>query len=368
MKSSDTGRPHYCIVLLTGLGDVVHGLPLVNFIRDAQPGARITWVVEPMPSGILLNHPSIDDIIVYRRSTGLSGIRSLWRDLRSVPDIDVTINLNVYFKSVWPTILSGAPRRTGFDRKRAFELVWLASNDRLAPRPRAHTADMFLEFAGHLGIPVTEPDWRIRFSGSEKDAQSQFIARFGDRPVATIVPATATPKKDWLAERWARVATSLEKDFGFQVVLAGGPGPREQFIAEEIVRQSAASIDVAMGDSVRKLSWVLAASDLVLAPDTGPVHVARAFKVPVIGLYGHTNPWRVGPWRAYSDLWIDRYTDPGTAPDAQNRIPKWDRMQKISVDDVIERIGVAVDKYRVLDAHKARAASAGGHSGESHAK
>ena len=45
------------------------------------------------------------------------------------------------------------------------------------------------------------------------------------------------------------------------------------------------------------------------------MHIARALGVPVIGLYGHTNPWRVGPYRAFEDLWVDRYTDPGAEPD-----------------------------------------------------
>ena len=70
-----------------------------------------------------------------------------------------------------------------------------------------------------------------------------------------------------------------------------------------------------MGDGVRRLIWTLAGSDLVLAPDTGPVHIARALDVPVIGLYGHTNPWRVGPYREFQELWVDAYTDPGEAPD-----------------------------------------------------
>jgi heptosyltransferase I len=167
------------------------------------------------------------------------------------------------------------------------------------------------------------------------------------RPVATIVPATATIKKDWLAERWARIAEALESDYGFAVVIAGGPGDREQAVGREITARSAASITWAMSDSVRRLSYVIDGSDLVIAPDTGPVHIARALDVPVIGLYGHTNPWRVGPWRAYQDLWVDRYTEPGTAPDPSNRTPKWDRMPTITVDDVIARIEHAVAKYDV---------------------
>jgi heptosyltransferase I len=336
---------HVCIVLLTGLGDVVHGLPLANALKDDDPARRITWVVEPMPAPLLAGHPSLDRVVVYHKKEGIRGITRLARELKAGGRIDLTLNLNVYFKSVWPTALSRAPHRLGFDRGRSFEGVWLASNHHLDRRPRAHTADMFLEFAEHLRLPISNPQWRIPITDAERREQAAFFARFEGRPVATIVPASANAKKDWPAERWARVADALAHDFGFRVVLAGGPGAREQAIAREIVERASAKPVWALGDSIRRLTWVVAGSSLVLAPDTGPVHVARAFEVPVIGLYGHTNPWRVGPWRTYEDLWVDRYTDPGAPPDPSNFTPRLGRMERITVEDVVERIGRAMERY-----------------------
>ena len=99
------------IVLLSGLGDVVHGLPLVNAIKAADPEIRITWVVEPMPAAILANHESIDRIVVFRRRDGVGGIRKLRRDLNALPKPDLTLNLNVYTKSIWPTIINRSRRR-----------------------------------------------------------------------------------------------------------------------------------------------------------------------------------------------------------------------------------------------------------------
>lgn len=336
---------HVCIVLLTGLGDVVHGLPLVNALKDDDLTRKITWVVEPMPAPLLAGHPSIDRVVVYRKKDGLRGIRQLWRDLSGGDGIDLTLNLNVYTKSIWPTLLSRAPHRLGFDRGRSFEGVWLASNHHLDRRPRAHTADLFLEFAEHLGLAVPRPQWRILLTAEERAAQAEFFAAFEGRPVATIVPASANAKKDWLADRWAAVADALAHDFGYAVVLAGGPGEREQRIAREIVERSSAPVTWALGDSIRRLTWIIAGSRLVLAPDTGPVHIARAFEVPVIGVYGHTNPWRVGPWRAYHDLWVDRYTDPGSTPDPTDFMAKLGRMERITAADVLEKVALASQQY-----------------------
>jgi heptosyltransferase I len=300
-----------------------------------------------MPAQILEGHESIDNLIVYRRREGIRGIRELRERFRALPAVDITLNLNVFFKSVWPTLLSRGRRRIGFDRGRSFDGVWLTATERLAPAPRAHTADMFMEFLQHLSIPVGEPEWRLRFTGAELEQQRAFFDAFAGNPVATIIPASAQYKKDWLAERWARVADALERDFGFRVLIAGGPGEREAAIAEQIRAHSSSRIEMAMGDSVRRLAWIVGGSNLLVAPDTGPVHIARALGVPVVGIYGHTNPWRVGPWRAYQDLWVDKYTGEGKKPVPANRAPKWNIMPEITVEEVIDRISVAVDKYGV---------------------
>lgn len=337
-----------CIVLLTGLGDVVHGLPLVNALKDDDPTRRITWIVEPMPAPLLTPHPSVDEVIVYEKKRGLRGVVDLRRNLAG-RKFDLTLNLNVYFKSVWPTVLSGAPNRVGFDRGRSFEGVWMFSNHHLQLRPRAHTQDMILEFLEVLGLPVpAELAWRIPITDVERAAQGEFFGGLDGRPVAAIVPATANPKKDWSADRWARVANALDRDFGFQVILVGGPGAREQAIAREITDRAATKPVWALGDGIRRLAWLLDGSSLVLGPDTGPVHIARAMEKPVIGLYGHTNPWRVGPWRKYQDLWIDTYTDAGAQPDPSGWFPKLDRMERITAEDVLAKVQYAVDHYGAL--------------------
>ena len=337
--------PRVCIVLLTGVGDVVHGLPVANAIRRAWPKAHITWVAEPAPSYIVRPHEAVDDVVVYYKSQGLAGVRTLWRDLRR-HEFDITLNLNVYTKSVWPTLFSGASRRIGFDKHRSFEGVWLASNEHLPSRPRAHTQDMFLEFVEKLGVRTDPIEWRITFTEDEQRAQAAFFEPLRDRPVVSVVPASANAKKDWPAAYNAELVDALHADFGFRVLLTGGPGERETALAREIGERASHKPVWAMGDGVRRMMWTIAGSDLVIAPDTGPVHIARACDVPVVGLYGHTNPWRVGPWRRFEDLWIDHYTEPGEAPDPSNAAPKLGRMETITVREVLESVERAVDVYR----------------------
>ena len=326
-----------CIVLLTGLGDVVMGLPVASALKAANPRCHITWIAEPVPAQVLHPHPAVDEVVVFHRSEGLKGVADLWSKMRG-RRFDLTLNLNIYFKSIWPTVFSGAPRRIGFERGRARDGTWLASNEHLRPGPRRHTVDMFLEFLDQLGVRGSAPDWSLPLTEQEQTAQREFFGPLAGRPVVSIVPASAIASKDWRADRWAQVADALAFDFGWQVMLVGGPGEREGRIAREITDRSRAKPIWALGDGVRRVTWLLAGSSLVISPDTGPVHVARALRVPLIGLYGHTNPWRVGPYRWCEDLWVDRYTNPGEAPDPSSFDPHPGRMEQISVADVLERV------------------------------
>ncbi|MGH7443988.1 MAG: glycosyltransferase family 9 protein [Longimicrobiales bacterium] len=366
---SDLHGCRVCLVLLTGLGDVVHGLPIVNALKRAGV-AHLTWVAEPAPSWIVRPHPAVDEVVVYHKKRGWRGVAQLASDLRGRA-FDVTLNLNIYFKSIWPTTLARAPRRIGFDRARSRDGVWLFANEHLRSRPRAHTQDMFLEFLEHLRIgaytrtvpgarvrpgsvlrtdqdePTAPLEWNITFTPEEFAAQHRHFAPLRDSPVVAIVPASANAKKDWFADRWSAVIDALAAQYGARALIVGGPSAREREIAHTIVRGCTSAPRVALADDVRRMMWLVAGSDLVIAPDTGPVHIARACEVPVVGLYGHTNPWRVGPYRKYEDLWIDRYTEPDGPPDPSNATPRDGRMERITVDDVMERVARAFEHYAV---------------------
>jgi heptosyltransferase I len=336
---------HICVVLLTGLGDVIHGLPIVNAIRRAHPDCRITWVAEPMPASVLEPHPAIDRVVVFRKRDGLRGLRQLRRDLSS-EKFDMALDFNIYFKSVFPTVFSGAPVRLGFDRARVRDGVWLFTNRRLPARHRAHTQDMFLEFLDAVGVPRPDPlEWRIVLTEEEKAAQQRFFAEYHGREIAAVVPASANAKKDWVPERYVELVDRLDREFGLLPMLLGGPGTRETEIARMVAEGALTDVVWAMGDGVRRLLWLIERSRIVIAPDTGPVHIARALQVPVVGLYGHTNPWRVGPYRAFEDLWVDHYNERGAAPDATLAEPKHGRMETITTDEVIARVRHALETY-----------------------
>lgn len=334
-----------CIVMMSAVGDAVHTLPVINAIKRKYPQARITWVLQPGPATLVRGHPNVDEIIIFHRRKGLDGIKGFLevrRELRK-QKFDLVINLQVYFKAGIITTFIRSPIKLGFDRARARDGNWLFTNRKIAPHGIQHVQDQYFEFLTNLGIEHEPVEWNLGPWPHERDWQAKWKSQF-TRPLASIVVATSKEQKDWMPERWAEVANVLYNDYGMQPILVGGKSEREVRAEETIMRLAPDSFS-ALGSGLRNLVGILDASDLVLAPDTGPLHMAIALDRPVITLMGYTNPKRTGPYRKYSDLLVDGYANPGEnyVPTMENR---YDRMPGITVEQVLEKIQLWDQKYR----------------------
>ena len=344
-----------CLVLQSGIGDVVHGLPLVNALVRDRPEREITWIVERTPSPLLRPHPAVGDVILFDRRRGLREVMALRRALAN-RRFDCLINCGLYFKSAIPTLLARAPHKLGFGRDRANDLVWLTADRRLPPRPPRHRQDMYLEFLEALGVEAEPLEWRLTLTVTEREAQSRFFADPAGRPTVGVVATSSGPAKDWSVTGNAEVVAALSRDYGFRVLLLGGPGERETQRAREVMERAGERVEWALGPDLRRLLYLVDGCDLVIAPDTGPLHVARAVGTPVIGLYGHTDPRRSGPYRRFEDLTIDRYNF--DAPNVPHEGPverqhparpgcRAGRMELIAAADVLERVDRAIEGYGV---------------------
>jgi heptosyltransferase I len=339
------------IVMLSALGDAVHVLPVANALRRAWPAARITWMIQPLPHRLVMGHHAIDDFILFERRRGLSAWRS-YTDLRRAfagRHFDLLLALQVYFKAGIITALAPATVKLGFDRNRARDLNWLFTNDRIPPRPVGHVQDQYFEFLEHLGVDPHPIEWRIDFSHDERASQRAFFGML-DRPACAIVVGTSKPEKNWAPERYARVIDAIDRDFALQPLLVGGPAPIERQAAARIRKLSKAPIIDTLGNDVRRLAWLLHGSRLVISPDTGPLHLARALDTPVIGLFGYSNPKRYGPYRKFTDLVVDGYARyPGEEyPPSMEWRPGG--MARVSEETVLKKVDHALRTYAGLRA------------------
>ncbi len=331
--------------MLSALGDAVHVLPVANALKRTWPGTRITWIVQPAARALVGAHPAIDDFLVFHRRSGLQGIGGFADFAAQVRArrFDLLLGLQVYLKAGVLTALTPATVKLGFDRVRARDLQWLFTTHRIPPHRPQHVQDQYFEFLRWLGVDPEPVTWDLAPDEREREAQAAFFSSL-DRPACAVVVGTTNPRKDWHAGGWARVLEAVERDHGLRPVLVGGPSETERRIANEVLARTSARVVDALGDDVRRLMWLLEGSALTISPDTGPLHVSRAVGTPVVGLFGHTNPKRSGPYRAWQDLVVDGYAEhPGedypATPVAR------DGMRRITVEMVLEKVAIAVERH-----------------------
>jgi heptosyltransferase I len=340
------------IVMLSALGDAVHVLPVANALKRAYPAARLTWIVQPAAYRLARNHPAVDSFVLFHPRRGLGA----WRSFRDVARalrprrFDLLLDLQVYLKAGLITALASASVKLGFDRARARDLNWLFTTHRIPAHAAGHVQDQYFEFLEVLGVDPHPVEWGLALAPDEREQQRAFLEGLG-APVCAVVVGTSRPQKNWSPERYARLLEVLESDYGFRCVLVGGPGRAEKEAANRVVSLTRAHPVDALGDDVRRLLWILAGSALVISPDTGPLHMARALDVPVVGLFGYTNPRRHGPYRKYEELVVDGYARyPGEAyPISMERRGRG--MERVTLEAVLEKVDLAVRRYVGAVAH-----------------
>jgi heptosyltransferase I len=329
--------------MMSAVGDAVHVLPLVTALKRHNPRSRITWILQPGPASLVRGHPDVDEIILFERKRGLRAFTDIRRVLRD-RSFEVVLSLQVYLKAGIVTGFTRAPVKLGFDRARARDVNWLFTTHRIPSRANQHVQDQYFEFLDALGVPHEPVTWRLGPWPHEATARREFLSRI-PRPAVTLVLATSNPQKDWIPERWAEVVDALYEDFSLRPVLAGGRSARELEVEKTIMRLARHKPHSTLGVPLRELVWLIDASELVISPDTGPLHMSVALDTPVIGLMGYNNPKRIGPYRKYHDLMLDVYGDPGEnypiSPEHRE-----DRMRRIQVADVIDRVRLWRARYR----------------------
>lgn len=331
------------IVMMSAIGDAVHVLPVANALKRHAPDCHLTWVIQPLPASLVRGHDAIDELIEFDPYAGLSAWLGLRQRLRR-RRFDLVLDLQVALKGGLVTAMIRAPRKLGFDRRRARDGNWLFTSERIEAHAPQHVQDQYFEFLGHLDVPAEPVEWRIGPWPDERPWQDEFFGRFS-QPVAALNIATSDPDRDWLPERWAQVVDALHDRYALQAVIVGGPSSREKEM-EASIRSLAAHRPVsALGSGLRRLVAILDGAALVLALDSAPLHIARALDRPVISLMSNADPRRTGPYRRFHDLIVDAYHDPGEqAPVSMTRRPG--RMERIAVDDVLARVERWDERYR----------------------
>jgi heptosyltransferase I len=326
--------------MMSAVGDAVHVLPVVTALKRHAPHCHISWVLQPGPATLVRGHPAVDEIVIFDKTRGARAYFDVRRRLRR--RLDVVLALQVYLKAGLVTALLDAPVKLGFDRARARDLNWLVTTHKIPPHPPQHVQDQYCEFLTALGVESEPVVWNLGPWEHERDAQRRFAATLR-RPAVALAISSSDPEREWLPERWAQLADALWDDFGMEPLLVGGATPRELALEAAINAAAARPVRSTLGAPLRELVGVLDAAALAIAVNSAPLHMAVAVNRPVIGLLGHWNPKRTGPYR-FRDLAVDAYgrTDERYPVSIEKRPGT---MRRITVDMVIGKVELWKEKY-----------------------
>ena len=320
------------IVRLSAIGDVVHTLPALSALH--RHGWEVGWAVEPAARPILDGHPLLDHLapIPGARGFRLGPARAAASLLRS-RRYDAALDFQGLWKSAAWSRLSGARRVIGWSRRWRREPLSavLAGEHVELPVARSHVIDENLALLRPLGIEAAgHRDFALpRFPG-DSEAVDRGLAETGIEPGDLVIlnPGGGWPEKLWPAESFGALARGL-RNRGLRALVSWGPG--EEPLADRVVAASGGAAGRCFPTTLRGFTELARRARLVVAADTGPMHLACAVGTPVVALFGPTDPARNGPFSA-ADVVLRAPSVAGAGD--RFRVPSGG-MDEIPVDEVM---------------------------------
>lgn len=337
-----------CIVRLSALGDVTHAVPVVRAIQQQWPQTRITWICATLEHKLLSALDGINFIVIDKKS-GIGGYYQLWRQLAG-QRFDLMLQMQTSARANMTGAVVKADIKLGWDRLRARDFHRLFMSHSIPQTRFEHQAQGHLSFARSIGLEAAEPEWNFPVSEDAITFVNDLIP--GNARVLLISPCSSHVHRNWRSERYAAIADYAIENHEMTVVLSGGPSALEKSIGEEIVAAAKHPLTNLIGkDTLQQLVALLSRADVVLSPDSGPVHLANALGTPVIGLHACTWSKRSGPYNSL-DLCVDRFAE--AAERYRNSTPqllRWGTrieqdgvMDLVEVDDVLDRLEQALGR------------------------
>jgi lipopolysaccharide heptosyltransferase I len=330
------------IIKPSALGDIVHSLPVLSALRERYPRAHITWIINQTYADLLRGHPDLDEVLPFDRKAAR---RNIWRagghyyrffkKLRN-QECDLVIDLQGLLRSGLMTAASRAGRRVGLSTARELSSFFYTDVVEVPYFNAIHAVDRYWLVIEALGFGDRPKQFRLHIPD---EARSWAAALLGERPRPWIVLGVGAR---WMTKRWppqhfadlVRRALALA---GGSILCVGGP-------SETALVQRLASLvreplhDLTGRTTLPQLAALLERADVMIANDTGPLHLAAALGRPVVAPYTCTRVLLNGPYGGQSGAVETRVWCQGSY---LKRCPRLDCMVELTPDrvwPVLERI------------------------------
>ncbi len=282
------------IIKPSSLGDIIHSLPFLNAIKAHFESSEIHWVIAKGLENLLETHPMIRKLILINKDD--------WKNLRNVKNTfaelsmlytelgnesyDIVIDLQGLLRSGFLTFATGAPLRIGFSEAREGSIFFYTH--KIKGGKEIHAVDRYLKIASAIGCNVEEvifPMPLIHETESIRGLKTLI------KEYAVIVPGARWKTKQWFPERFAQLISLLN----IKSIIIGSK--YDEMISDFIISHSdGKAISIAGKTTLNELIHLIRGAKMVITNDSGPMHIAAACGIPIIAIFGPTNPTRTGPY------------------------------------------------------------------------
>jgi ADP-heptose:LPS heptosyltransferase len=287
------GEPHFLVVRLGSLGDIVHSFPAVAALRESFPSARIVWITHPRWKMLVASSRLASEVYTVE-TRSLSSLRDAMRQLRK-SHYDASIDYQGLWKSAALPFFGGVRRRIGFSSETIREFgVPILYTERVRAS-KAHIAEQNGELSLRAGAKRVTAPVILEISPKDQTAFSGYLLGYGIDRYIVLSPGGGWRSKCWPAERFGALCRKIQESLRFRCIVNVGPG--EEDLAAAVGSASGDARPLVYQSALGQLMALLRGAVCVVGGDTGPLHLAAALGTKTVALFGPTDPARNGPYR-----------------------------------------------------------------------
>jgi heptosyltransferase I len=342
----------FLIVRLSSLGDVIHTLPVLAALRDTFLRARIDWLIDRRWQPLLEGSPDLNDTLVLHGGSA----RDFFRCAKQLREESYTAVLDVQglYKSALLARRVNSSQRIGFSWSFAREAAASLFYSKKVKPEGTHIIDQNLCLAKAAGARIEEVRFPLIVSSESQGTIVQLLHSASMERYIVLSPGGGWKYKRWPAERFGELAQRLFDAHRYRIIVNIGPGEYE--IGESVLAHAGIAMPIMVQYELAELKALLMRADIVVACDSGPLHLAAALGTPVVGLYGPTDPARNGPYGG-RDIVIRHATDDDTTHDREDYDSE--AMLAITVDEVFAAVEERLARKAQEVEQKSRAQGSG---------
>ncbi len=339
------------MVRLGAIGDVIRTLPALDALRKNFPAVHIAWIVEEKSESILAGHPQLDELIIIQRKKWAANILEPAMFFPTIKEVllfikelrgksfDLVLDFHGIFKSGLTGFLSGASQRLGFTRKFTKEINFLFNNYRIdLPSEKMNRVERNLFLLRQMGISPDPHRSQAVFPlfNEDKEKIDTFFRENldpGRKPVIVIHAGSSegTGYKRWEPAKYARLADALIENYNGEVIFTWG-GSEIKTVQEITSMMKNDPVIACPTTSLRQLVHLIKRCDLYIGGDTAPMHIAAFSHVPVVAIFGPTDPVINAPFGDNSSFIVRK--DLPCSPCRDRKCKTRECTKKISPDEV----------------------------------